>query len=44
MESEKINVVCAECDNSDYDTKENLESAGWKITEDYELCSLCRID
>jgi hypothetical protein len=38
MNNEKINVICQTCNESDFDTRDNLEKSGWLIEKDYQLC------
>lgn len=37
----KITVNCDSCDNSDYGTKTELETIGWRIEKGLELCPVC---
>ncbi len=42
-DDQKILVTCDGCldGNDDYGTREELEWAGWLITDDIQLCPLC---
>jgi hypothetical protein len=40
----KINVNCDCCTNTDYGTRTELETAGWRIEKGLELCPVCRYD
>ena len=42
-DQEKILVTCDACidGNDDYGARQELESAGWLITDDTQLCPLC---
>jgi hypothetical protein len=38
---ENITVVRSECDTEEFGAPPELEAAGWKIEDDYQLCGLC---
>jgi hypothetical protein len=40
-DEEKIIAVCLECNTQDYATKAELEAAGWKIEDAYQVCGFC---